>query len=90
MPDRKRLPMLNAIFDDDGLVCVDEDDLSHKMLVGRRLVHYVPEPATCATCSSCRKLPMSGKLCCDEGMIIIPQDGTGFCHNHPDNQRKNA
>jgi hypothetical protein len=86
MTDPKRLPVIYAVFDEEGLVRSDTEELSRMMLPGRIGARYVPEPATCATCAFFEKSKVYAGMICRWG-TAVRQDGSGYCHNHPDNQR---
>jgi hypothetical protein len=57
---------------------------------------YRTATATCATCPSYhlqqympgfRAVEQEYICRCPDGLRTVSQDGTGYCHNHPDNQR---
>jgi hypothetical protein len=49
-------------------------------------VAYAPAPATCATCKFFEKSKVYAGMICRWG-TGVRQDGSGYCHNHPANQR---
>jgi len=51
-------------------------------------VEYAPRPPTCKTCKYWNSVESGdeGEMFCDhlKGLIGPPQDGSGYCHLHPD------
>lgn len=52
-------------------------------------VEYVPRPGTCATCKHFHDYQVRGECSVLQAReipyaptIIVPQNGSGFCHNH--------
>jgi hypothetical protein len=88
----KRLPVIYAVFDHEGLIIADGDKHPEKMLPGRIQERYVPAPATCATCKYWHLTHVGGasgdRWLCNHSVPNCPQDGSGYCHNHSDNATK--
>ena len=95
MTDEKRLPVIhvptvNGVVPDNGTYCFDEP--LPIRTDGQRLatVEYVPrasvEVARCRTCEHWVSMNDVDFECYhDDGLRNAPDDGSGYCHLHPDN-----
>jgi hypothetical protein len=97
----KRLPIYVAMLPDGmipptGIYSIDNPYPMGSAAVLRLTQRYVPDPATCATCNYYARngyrhvgtdLTDWDNVCRKFKTADIPQDGTGYCHNHPANQR---
>jgi len=98
--DPKRLPVIylkvNELNEIDVSACFKFGAEAHHLEPGMSIVRYVPEPATCSTCNYYARngyrhvgtdLTDWDNVCRKFKTADIPQDGTGYCHNHPDREQ---
>jgi hypothetical protein len=84
---RKELPVIYAVFDDQGLVHAleSESDVARVMLPGRTRVNYIPDVTHCRDCESFQVVPCThngqAQGDCDEmhGLTRPKGDGSDYC-----------
>jgi hypothetical protein len=90
--DPKRLPMIYVSLNEDGTLYQFDGTIPASVVkcgfTGVDQATYVPEPAHCATCPEFRESAIPDERCRSQlGLRAANNDGSGYCHNHPDNQR---